>query len=382
MTEPETLPKHAFVDALRGIAVLLVMLTHTAQAVTGLAGPLDALAKYGQTGVQLFFVASAYTLCLSHARRAHETRPVASFYLRRLFRIAPLYIVGIATYFALHLLRQGAGPWVLEPYTPAHVAANLFFVHGFVPAANNNIVPGGWSIGTEMAFYALFPLLFAGAARLAAWRSSALAALVIGFALLHTLLQALWLQVTPLAVAGNNFVYFNLVTQLPVFGLGLLAWFAQEDGRAAPWPAWARVLLLVGATGLTLLLWRTRQPWLFALIPVTAALAFLALLQLLRSATRLPRWLCRVGSVSYSMYVFHFLFAWTVVPMLLHDRFDELGPTATLALSFALVLAGTFAVAVFSERFIEARGIAWGRRLIRRLQAARGAASGPVGDVR
>ncbi len=382
MTEPETPPKHDFVDALRGIAVLLVMLTHTAQPVEGLSGALDALAKYGQTGVQLFFVASAYTLCLSHMRRAHEPRPVASFYLRRLFRIAPLYIVGIATYFGLHLLRQGAGPWVLEPYTPAHVAANLFFVHGFVPAANNNIVPGGWSIGTEMAFYALFPLLFAGAARLAAWRSGALAAGVIGVALLHTLLQAMWLQGTPLAVAGNNFAYFNLVTQLPVFGLGLLAWFAQEDDRATPWPTWARAALLVGGTLLTLLLWRTRQPWLFALIPVTAALAFLALLQLLRGAAHLPRWLCRVGSVSYSMYVFHFVFAWTVVPMLLHDRFDDLGPAATLVLSFALVLAGTFATAVLSERFIEARGIAWGRHLIRRLQSARAGAPRPLGDAR
>jgi len=358
--------KYAYIDALRGIAVLLVILTHTAQPIQGLAGPLDALAKYGQTGVQLFFVASAYTLCLSFARRAHEPRPVQSFYIRRTFRIAPLYIVGIAIYFAIHLARQSGGEWVFEPYTAANVAANLFFVHGFVPAANNNIVPGGWSIGTEMAFYALFPLLFAAAGRIGA---RALALVIVAFVVLHALAQAIWLGGTVFAVAGNNFVYFNIVNQLPVFGLGLLAYFAHRDARLAPLPAWSRTGLLLLFTALTLLLWRLRQPWLFAVIPATAALSFFALLQLLRSARRLPRWLCRVGSVSYSMYVFHFVLAWTVVPWLLQELQATIGPQMQLLLSLPLVVAGTFAVAVFSERFIEARGIALGQRLIHRLQA-------------
>jgi peptidoglycan/LPS O-acetylase OafA/YrhL len=381
MTEPQASPKYAFVDALRGIAVLLVILTHTAQPIAGLPGALAFAAKYGQTGVQLFFVASAYTLCLSHARRAGEPWPVASFYLRRVFRIAPLYILGIAVYFGLHLARQSGGAVVFEPYTPTNVAANLFLVHGFVPAANNNIVPGGWSIGTEMAFYALFPLLFVAAARLAARHWLALAGAVAGFAVLHTLAQALWLQGTALAVAGNNFISFSIVNQLPVFGLGLVAWFAQHDAAAAPWPRWARLLVLVAAFALTLALWHLRQPWLFALIPATTALSFVALLQLLRGAPRLPRWLCRVGSVSYSMYIFHFLFAWTVVPWLLQGWSPQIGPTAALLLSLALVLAATFGVAVLSERWIEARGIALGQRLIRRLQRGRAPSSKPVPDA-
>lgn len=370
--------KYAYIDALRGIAVLLVILTHTAQPIAGLAGPLDALAKYGQTGVQLFFVASAYTLCLSFARRSHEARPVMSFYIRRYFRIAPLYIVGIATYFGMHLLRQAGGEVVIEPYTPANVAANLFFVHGFVPAANNNIVPGGWSIGTEMAFYLLFPLLFAAAGRIG---TRGLALVIVAFVALHTLAQALWLGGTAFAVAGNNFVYFNLVNQLPVFGLGLLAYAAHADVRVPPWPAWARALVLLACTALTLLLWRLRLPWLFALIPATVALSFVALLQLLRGARRLPRWLCRVGSVSYSMYVFHFVFAWFVVPWLLHGWLAGLGPALRLLLSLGLVVGATFAVAVVSERFIEARGIAWGQRLVRRLQAG-ALVSRPAPDVR
>jgi peptidoglycan/LPS O-acetylase OafA/YrhL len=256
---------------------------------------------------------------------------------------------------------------VMEPYTPANVAANLFFVHGFVPAANNNIVPGGWSIGTEMAFYALFPLLFASAGRIG---TRGLAGVIVAFVALHTLAQALWLGGTAFAVAGNNFIYFNLVNQLPVFGLGLLAYFAHADARVPPWPTWARVLVLLAGSALTLLLWRLRQPWLFALIPATVALSFVALLQLLRGVRRLPRWLCRVGSVSYSMYVFHFVLAWFVVPWLMQGWLDGLGPAMRLLLSLLLVVVATFALAVFSERCVEARGITLGQRLIGRLQSA------------
>ena len=361
--------KHRYIDALRGIAVLLVILTHSAQPVAGLPELLDGLAKCGQTGVQLFFVASAYTLCLSFRRRGAEARPVLSFYLRRLFRIAPLYWLAIAVYFGLHLALQLKGApatLVFAPYTAFNVMANALFVHGFVPAANNSIVPGGWSIGTEMAFYALFPLLFALAGRL---HRKGLAALLLAWALLciGNLALQMALEGTRWAVAGNNFTYFNIVNQLPVFGIGLLAYFVNEEGVAARLPpAWYGLGCLVFAA-LTLLLWGFEQPLLFALIPSSAALSFLCLLQLLRVLPLKLNALCRAGQVSYSMYVFHFLFAWYAVPAGVAPL--ALPPALSLALSFALTLAGTFTVAVWSERWVEARGVALGRRCIARLQA-------------
>lgn len=50
------------IDALRGIAVLLVILVHTSQSIPGISLPLRYFSKYGQMGVQLFFIISAYTL--------------------------------------------------------------------------------------------------------------------------------------------------------------------------------------------------------------------------------------------------------------------------------------------------------------------------------
>src|SRR4051812_26086677 len=86
--------KLSYIDALRGIAVLFVISVHHGMVFRQL--PLvQSISGFGQMGVQLFFVASAYTLCLSASRRAEPTK---NFYLRRFFRIAPLYYFAIVLY--------------------------------------------------------------------------------------------------------------------------------------------------------------------------------------------------------------------------------------------------------------------------------------------
>ena len=153
-----------FPDALRGIAILLVILKHFGQwAPPG--GALAASSDFGQLGVQLFFIVSGFTLALS----ASKTRDRAqidrrSFFVRRWFRIAPMYYLAILGYFLIRLAAgllhsHPQGVKGLDVYTPGSVFANICFVNGFVPSAQNNIVPGGWSIGAEFFFYACFPFL-------------------------------------------------------------------------------------------------------------------------------------------------------------------------------------------------------------------------------
>jgi len=161
--------KLQFIDFMRGLAILMVMAVHvglTAHIYLPYKTDLSwiyKLTNYGQLGVQLFFVASAYTLCLACDRRRNEKLPVVSFFVRRYFRIAPLYYVGIILYFAMHALKvvwEKKESFRFFPYNFENVLANIFFYHGFYLSGNNSVVPGGWSIGTEMAFYLFFPLIF------------------------------------------------------------------------------------------------------------------------------------------------------------------------------------------------------------------------------
>ena len=155
--------KLKFIDTTRGIAILMVILVHTSQQINDIDLISSIVAGYGQMGVQLFFIVSAYTLCLSSYRRDKESLPLIKFGIRRYFRIAPAYYLALLIYLLISIIisKFHEGEFNLpDKYTFENVLTNIFFLHGFYPPANNNIVPGGWSIGTEMAFYALFPLLF------------------------------------------------------------------------------------------------------------------------------------------------------------------------------------------------------------------------------
>lgn len=351
-----------WIDALRGLAILMVLANHVALVMPGLSAPVLALARFGQMGVQLFFVASAFTLCLSwQQRRQDEPQPVQRFLLRRFFRIAPLYFLGIAVFAGLHFSQPGAV--AAAPYTTGNVMANVLFVHGFVPAAQNSVVPGGWSIGVEMAFYALFPWLMWMQAALPA-RFPVLPATLLCAA--AALALNLGMQAaTAGVVANNSAAYFHPLNQLPVFLIGMALFEWQRHAAPRLW--------LVGTFGViallaTALLWRSSLALAFALVPTTAGLAFAALACIasrlpLRWGAGLPARLCAVGRLSFAIYVIHVLFAWHALrPLALAGGWQ--GDPAYLGALAAVTLLSCGA-AMGLARWIERPGIALGRALIR-----------------
>lgn len=368
--------KLAFVDLLRGIAILMVAAVHTAIVVPGIDQFQMFLARYGQMGVQLFFVASAYTLAISYGRSNRDADAIKAFYVRRYFRIAPMYYLGVVLYFGLRVIKslQETGRLDdLHPYSPLNVVANVLFVHGMVPSANNNIVPGGWSIGTEMLFYLVFPLLFAAAAGLRSRLGLRgvlllLAACIALNAIVQIRVAGSWMVTLP----NNSFFYLNLVNQLPVFMFGLLAYFATVDRVGIP--AGCKESLVNGAafvllTLCGLLLWRFNGlNWTFVILPVVAGASFYFLLMFTRTMSVRIRQIERIGQLSYSIYVVHFLFAWYLAPRVMNRLAIDDSPGARFLLSFGLVLVGAFVVASLTERFVEARGIAVGGSLIARLR--------------
>jgi len=341
-----------WIDALRGLAILMVLANHVALVVPGLSAPVEMLARFGQMGVQLFFVASAYTLCLSwQQRRADEAQPVLRFLLRRLFRIAPLYGFGIALFAALHLLQTGGTP--ADPYNAGNVLANAFFVHGFVPAAQNSIVPGGWSIGVEMAFYAAFPLCMALLSRwpgVAAPLVAAAAALAVAMA---------W-PAGPMS--NNSYAYFHPMNQLPVFLIGI-ALFQWHRRPASANRRQDLAATLVGAMALlaTAALWRSGWPSAFAVVPTTAGIGLAALAHGASRLRWLPEVLREIGRRSFAIYVVHLLFAWHAL-RLLSATLDLRGDVA-FVLALLAVTELSSVTAGLLTRWVERPGIALGRRV-------------------
>ncbi|MBW4476371.1 MAG: acyltransferase family protein [Tolypothrix brevis GSE-NOS-MK-07-07A] len=91
-----------FIDALRGIAALGVLLVHTTQHCGSLHALIPGITSFGLRGVQLFYILSALTLFLSFEERYKKDKyPLISFFIRRFFRIAPLFYVVILINFMI-----------------------------------------------------------------------------------------------------------------------------------------------------------------------------------------------------------------------------------------------------------------------------------------
>lgn len=358
-----------YVDSMRGLAILMVMLVHTAQQIPNLSPVVADLAKYSQMGVQLFFVTSAYTLCLSFERRAKEPIKILAFYIRRFARIAPLYYLAIPIYFVFHVAEQiyeNSQTLSIEPYSIFNLLANFTFIHGFMPSANNSIVPGGWSIGSEMIFYLGFPLLFTLAKKVSQRSLFGLFSLLLLCIGVNLSVQVAITQITGDSIGNNTFRYFCIINQFPVFMVGILAYSLskQKSMNSIFSSSVLSGMGFVFFTAVALLLWKSTLSLAFALIPISSGLSFLFLLNWLKMANRQIGSLCQLGRLSYSMYLVHFLFAWGLIPMGIHKLSIPINPDIELLLAFGSVIILTFSVARISEKLIEQKGISAGETLI------------------
>jgi peptidoglycan/LPS O-acetylase OafA/YrhL len=362
--------KLAYIDVLRGIAILMVIIIHTSLPVNRLSTFIGYIDRYGQMGVQLFFVASAYTLCHSFVGRSQEQKPLISFFIRRFFRIAPLYYFAIIIYFLLepviHLLSIIKLP--ASEYSLGSIGANILFIHGFVMSANNNIVPGGWSIGTEMAFYTLFPILFG----LFAWvyKQWGLLSLygLVGFSVcLNILVQLTIEHFFSIEIVSNGFIYFNLINQLPVFLLGMTIFFHHQYKIAFPCSILVQMGLFMMMTIIVAIAIQQPQNWLLMFTPVGSGISFMLLLNILKELKYSNSFLEKIGRVSYSMYIFHFMFAWYLVVGIAMLLGKEILPEFVLVFSVVLVTVFTYSIAKLSQKYIEIPGMQLGKLLISRL---------------
>ncbi|MEJ0004933.1 MAG: acyltransferase [Steroidobacteraceae bacterium] len=362
-SETQTAGHLTYVDQLRGIAILMVIAVHAAQAVANLPDALIILLEYGQTGVQLFFVVSAFTLCRSHASRQSEENATLKFYLRRFFRIAPLYYLAIALYWTIGTVFDGFGrvpsPWA---YSRGNTVANVLFAHGFIRSANNVVVPGGWSIGTEMAFYAVFPVLiliclqaYSHFRARATWML-AMAAFALSVAACIALAHS-----TVVFLVLNSFLYFNLLVQAPVFMLGVAAYFQYRESHMPIAAPACSVLAFLILTLLGIVLLQLRTSAATVMLPIASGASFVFLLDAFRTLQRNWRVLARIGQVSYSMYIFHFVFVWYGASLIWPPKSAVRFPSLVFAAIYVVGTILTFALAQVTEVLIERRGIAIGR---------------------
>ena len=367
--------KYAYIDALRGIAILMVILRHSVHYVAPQNEILRLLTEGGGRGVQLFYVASALTLCLSwESRRGTEAEPIRNYFVRRLFRIAPMFYLAIACY----LFLNGTQPreWSPNGILWWHVPLTSLFLHGFFPETMMAIVPGGWSMAVEVGFYLALPVLLT---RVRSLKSgfAALGLSIVAYGVNRLLLEAALPRAYPadLQYLVSGYIYFSFFGQLPVFVMGVLAFFIIKQ-RAIH-----RKAIILGSLSLPLVplamlaLSRDTAIEILSNPVVVGALFTLIVLILaylpdrhgLTRAVANPV-LVSVGKLSYSMYLTHS----AVLALASTSGITALFGSGDLAsaLCFLCAVAATMSISVVFYRYVERPGVRLGNAVITRLERA------------
>lgn len=333
-------------DGLRALAVLLVFLIHSGGFGLRELGTVgNSLVDHGRYGVTMFFVLSAFSMCLS-VKEGFEGQPVSwlRYGLRRFFRIAPLFYL-----LMIWLFVMGPG---LGHYDPASVTAHFTFAMMVLPQYANDMIGVEWSIAVEMAFYLLFPLLVI-------WQHNR--RFQVGAALLAVILISQGDRVAGLlgATFAENRGH-NLLLHVYPFLLGYWAFRLVRSGwhNRLPALAWAGLALALPLYSIL----QGEDP-LSGPLMALATVCLLFVIQSERGSKLLGHpVLSHIGKVSYSIYLLHTL-------MIGHFRYHEWG-TAT---GMFTALMATIGLATLTFHFIEVPGQKLGRWLGQKLTTGKAA---------
>jgi peptidoglycan/LPS O-acetylase OafA/YrhL len=340
----------------RFIAAMMVVSFHVA-----LMPPLEMsehlrfITNFGGFGVPLFYILSAFMLSYGYRGQLDSAEQMRRFYTRRFWRIAPLFYVMMAFYFAYL--------WVMhrQIVDPAKLLTSATFTMNLVPGHVTGFVFASWSIGVEMLFYAVFPLLVLAITNV--WRAAAFFVGSVG-------ILVLWTNGFASAEGElKQFGTFSLIAHLHYFSLGMLAYFIW---RTVPWrPALHRAVAVVAVCLLVaLVLWSgTLQQWMgHPLLTVCwgMALTVLAIGLSFEKASRLVRPLVMLGEASFSLYLLHP----AIIAVMIHGGLYKWiysvipGHFLAYALSLAATLAVLFPLSLLTYEQIEKRfRSGWGRKL-------------------
>lgn len=338
-------------DSIRAGAILAVLVYHVASRYD--VSSLDPLAqffrRYGLLGVDIFFPLSGYLITGFLLRRS-DTESIKVFFLRRVFRIIPLYMVAV-TLFLFASLSLG-----YDQDTVGRIWINYLFLTGWMIFFDGpETIPYTitWSLSVEEFAYILFGL--------AAWvlRRNFLAFLI----LISIASMALRLH---LNLAGFEAVYNFPPARIDSIGIGGIVAVCMQ--RKLSGPQLMATLLALAVMSYIFVFW---DPMLWSSLKYTFIALVTCLLIVLfenrykTAQSRVLSWISAIGFYSYFTYLFHMF----NIELLLKLP-GIFQPTSKLSFWGVVVAALliTQVQAVLSFRFFEGPLMRYGRELEQRKQ--------------
>jgi len=283
-------------DAVRGIAILLVLI-HNTDSFPSLH--LVPISTYGWMGVDLFFVLSGFLITDILLATKQSDGYFRKFYVRRCLRIWPLYYSLLIFMFVIvphlrpadaHAIFERSSPWW----------AYAFFLQNFfvaIPAQAAGALGVTWSLAIEEQFYLIWPLIVRH------FSSMQIKRIALGVILLSPLVRF------NLALHHVN-IYSNFFCRLDGLMMGALLAVLIHSEAFVPLEhvklAWVSLFL---ASSLAILAENRQIQWItFSMTSwASASLIYLSLFSQWKWIQSIfkNRFLTYTGVISYGLYLLH-----------------------------------------------------------------------------
>ncbi len=325
MSAKTVLPRFAELDALRGIAVMVVLAFHyswrSEQVLPAAHGFSQGLA-WGHYGVELFFAISGFVILMTLRRTATS----ADFLVSRFARLFPAYwaAIGLTSVIVLAL---GADA-LAQPASVIAVNMSMLQSFFYVPSVDGAY----WSLGVELAFYTCMWAL---------WRARLLGRIetvLLGW----IALKFAWWAVPALPSRLGLLVVEDFI---PWFAIGMAAYRVYLGERS-----WRQQVAVLALGFLSVAITDTAEaegaPWVYL---ATVAVFVLTIEGRMRWLANRP--LLWLGALSYPVYLIHQNVGYAVIAWL-----ERWGAPPWIALPCAV--AAAFALAEAIHRLVEGPALA------------------------
>jgi peptidoglycan/LPS O-acetylase OafA/YrhL len=304
-------------DGLRGVAILLVLLCHSIfdmHLKTTWGSHFEAIGRLTWSGVDLFFVLSGFLIGGILLDSKHSPSYFKTFYVRRAYRILPLYAVLVLLFSLRYLKAASAGPLGSFSHSSLPWLSYITFSQNIWMALwgtfGAGVMASTWSLAVEEQFYVTAPFLVRGMNR--SHLTYALLSVLVAAPLVRTALHFLFRH-------GNFACYVLMPCRADALSAGVLcatlvrtpewAKLLFSTRRAAL--SWTAGLLALGLVPLTLWGDGMSTPmvtfgysWL-ALFYSTCLLIAVSETNTLLGRVLNNRYLTRLGGLAYFTYLFH-----------------------------------------------------------------------------